>query len=365
MDCLQLDDVQRDWLRHRFKAADAGHPAIAALHRSVSALIASDASVVRADWRVPAADAAYGIPRLCSRVPLPPEQDDCEDLLASILENARLPALPIVFHKLQQQLEDPDTSVDDVAWTISMDPKLTVSLLRLVNSAFFGLKVHVETVSRAVAILGAKRLSALATGTLLLGLFHERPPQAIDVDEFWRHSVACGLAARTIGICIGRETPERLFVAGLLHDIGWLALCCERPDLACGALRESAHSGDMLHECEQRVLGFDHGVLGYRLAAKWNLPPAIASAIAWHHEPEKAVADSANALHMDDVDIVHFADLVVHAMGASITCDQFVPRLDPQSWERLGMAPEHVGMVVHAVATELEMTLELLRAEAA
>jgi HD-like signal output (HDOD) protein len=351
-----LSDVQRRWLDHRFRAMDMGHPAAAALRAAVAGHLERGAPVVHGGWHEPEPSEIHGVPRLCNLVPEPCDSGPPPDI-RQVVSTACIPPLPSVFHTLQSQLEDPAASPDDIAWTISMDPRLTASLLRLVNSPLFGLRVKVDTVSRAVAILGAKHISTLAAGTLLLGLFHERPPRAIDIDEFWRHSVACGLAARTLAICAGHTMPERHFVGGLLHDIGWLALCCGRPDLACAALRHSGRTGCALHEAEQHCFGFDHAGVAYALAQQWELPATIASAMRWHHQPP---AD-AKGQPVFDAAVVHVADVIVHAMGYSVAADQFAPALEPYFWNDAEVPVESLDVVVRTVYAELELMVDLLQ----
>ena len=152
---------------------------------------------------------------------LPPPLGIRKKDLASLLDgDVALVSLPHIFTEINRVISDPRSSAIHVADVISKDPNLTTRLLRIVNSAFYGFPSKIDTISRAVTILGSKELSTLALGTSVLKIFNDIPADLVDMKSFWEHSVACGIAARMIASYKNIANTERLFVAGLLHDIG-------------------------------------------------------------------------------------------------------------------------------------------------
>ena len=145
-----------------------------------------------------------------------------KDLAALLEGDVGLASLPHIFTEINRVISDPRSSAIHVANVISKDPNLTTKLLRIVNSAFYGFPSKIDTISRAVTILGSKQLSTLALGTSVLEIFKDIPADLVDMKSFWEHSVACGAAARMIASYRNIVNTERLFVAGLLHDIGRL-----------------------------------------------------------------------------------------------------------------------------------------------
>ncbi|MCH8313372.1 MAG: HDOD domain-containing protein, partial [Nitrospinae bacterium] len=163
----------------------------------------------------------------------------------------QLATLPEVFYKLNAAIEDPDCTFDDIGEIISVDPALTVRLLRIVNSAFYGFSTQVETVTHALTIIGTDQLNQLVLATSVMNQFKGIPGDLLDMDSFWRHSITAGLAARSIAALSGEYNVERFFVAGLLHDVGRLVLCIRAPDETGEILKKAEDSGKPLYVEEQ------------------------------------------------------------------------------------------------------------------
>ncbi|MZH02607.1 MAG: HDOD domain-containing protein, partial [Nitrospinae bacterium] len=201
-------------------------------------------------------------------------------------ENEPLASLPNTFYKLREVVADPSCDFDDIAEIISIDPSLTLRLLKIVNSAFYGFRGEIETVTHALGVVGTEQLMQLVLATTVVGQF--KGVDMIDMECFWKHSVACGLAARAIHQARGEYDGERFFVAGLLHDIGRLVMCLKAPDQLRVVLDFAKKSGDRWHKAEAKFFGFDHGSVGGALLRAWNRPKSLQEAIAHHHFPASA-----------------------------------------------------------------------------
>ena len=150
------------------------------------------------------------------------------------------------------------SSAQAIGDVIGADPALSARLLRLANSPYYGIPSRVETISRAVTILGMKELYSLALTVSVISAFKDIPNQLVNMASFWRHSVTCGVIARTIAEIKGLSDRETLFVAGLLHYIGRLLLYQRAPAHAMGVLACARRSGSLLFQAEKEVMGLDH-----------------------------------------------------------------------------------------------------------
>ena len=191
---------------------------------------------------------------------------DIQDL---INENEPLASLPNTFYKLREVVDDPGCDFDDIAEIISVDPSLTPRLLKIVNSAFYGFRGEIESVFHAMGVVGTEQLMQLVLATTVVEQFKGIPKDLVDMNYFWRHSVACGLSARAIHRARGEYDGESIFVAGLLHDIGRLVMCLKVPDQLKIVLDFAEKSGDRWYKAEAKYFGFDHGGVGGALLRAW------------------------------------------------------------------------------------------------
>jgi HD-like signal output (HDOD) protein len=210
-----------------------------------------------------------------------------QDIVAATGE---LPALPSTTARLLKLLDDDTVGADEVLDIIGRDPALTANLLKLCNSAYYGLRRRVGTVHEALIMLGNRAVVSLAFATSLGDVL--RGPLAgyhLERDELWKHALAVGVgAAHILGNAGDRGRRERAFTGGLVHDIGKLVL--NGPLKA--KLQQLPPAGDfvVLLEGERAILGFDHAQAGAALAESWNFPPALAAVIGAHHAPVGAGA---------------------------------------------------------------------------
>ena len=195
---------------------------------------------------------------------------------------------PAICMRLFELIHSPQASARDIAEVVSIDPNLTVRLLRMANSSFYNLSGKVDTVSRAVTIIGNSELYSLVLSISAVKSFTNIANDLVNMDTFWRHSVYTGLLARALARRVNMLHPERLFVAGLLHDIGSLVLYHYRPDTMRDLLLVSHGDEDVLYHAEMETLGFTHAGLAGALLEEWQLPEELQQAVTWHHDPGSA-----------------------------------------------------------------------------
>ncbi|WP_072696409.1 HDOD domain-containing protein [Desulfovibrio litoralis] len=259
----------------------------------------------------------------------------------------RLPSVPPVLSELHSVISRRHSTADHVAKVILKDTGLSVWLLRLVNSPFFGFAVKVETVSRAVALVGIKQIQSLAIGGALNGLAARLRPDVLDIRSFWRHSMSVGVCAQEIWRITGRAEPERLFVAGMLHDVGHLLLATTAPETFKSVSYTTRSRKGYSWEVENELLGFDHARLGGMLLHRWNMPlPLIMSALR-HHSAE-------GMDRYNEAAVIHIADIITKGLGASTHFADPVPHLLPEAWEISSLSPEMLPSIIEAMQVKIE-----------
>ena len=261
-----------------------------------------------------------------------------------------LVTLPDVFIRINQLVEDPDSTLDDISKVVSQDPSFTVRLLRVANSPFYGFSSSIETVSRAVTLIGTSQVRNLALSTSVSSTFAGLPNGLVSMDNFWHHSLYCGLVARILAHRVRKSDPEAVFTAGLLHDIGELVIFNRLPAQAKEALLLVLDSGDELpvYEAERQTMGFDHAQVGGELARQWHLPPLLVDCIAFHHDIKQAQNCPRETA------IVHIANILAQMAEVDTLDPDDVSPIDSQAWEITGLdAEETVESTIREAQEEI------------
>ena len=208
-----------------------------------------------------------------------------------------LPPFPAVALQLMGLL-DSDVPVKDVVKLLRMDPALSAEILRVSNSPLYGLSRHVDSVSHAVVVLGGDAVKRLAL-TVALGRFTQNFMKHKGLRRCWDHSVACALIAEDLAEFAG-QTKDRAYTAGLLHDVGRLALLACYPDEYENLLAVASENDFDFRTTEKKLFEIDHCSAGQWLSKSWNLPPDMTEAIAGHHEPGLAHGSLASLIAVSD-----------------------------------------------------------------
>ncbi len=251
-----------------------------------------------------------------------------------ITESSQLVSPPEVWVKMNELIHNEHASAADMAEVIQHDPGLTASILKVVNSAYYNLARQVDTVSRAIAIIGTNDLYNLATALTAAKVFSNIPCHLTSPEVFWRHSIATGILAKKIAARCSILGYERLYVAGLLHDIGSLLLYSRYPDLSSEVLMVANGDEEVLHQAEIDIIGFSHAKVSAELLKLWNMPDTLISAIEFHHEP--ALADQ----NVVDAAIVYLANYIANLQAGSAFMQDVgvdLVAIDSQAWDITGL----------------------------
>lgn len=215
---------------------------------------------------------------------------------------SNLVSLPRAYYRISEMLDDPRYGSADIGKVIAHDPSLTARLLRVVNSAYYGLPSKIDTIPQAITVLGARPLRELVLATSVASAFDKISTELVDMADFWHHSIYCGILARTLARRQRLGQPEQIFVAGLLHDIGKLVIYHQLPEQAAEVFARFAESDQPFYRVEREVLGFDHAAVGTALLTIWKLPELLRTTVTFHHMPTAA------ARFVDEVAFVHVAN---------------------------------------------------------
>jgi len=274
-----------------------------------------------------------------------------------ISDVSRLVSLPEICLKVTAMVEDPDASIEDIGKVISQDPGLTVKILKMSNSAMYGFASEVDTVSRAITLLGTRQIRDLVLATSAFDTFKGISNSLMTMDDFWYHSILCGLAANQLTKLCGLRNGDGLFVGGLLHDIGQLILFNRLPEQSQEAILLTMEGPEELemHQAEYKLLGFNHLDVGQKLAYQWNLPPYLQYCIGFHHKPEQSPD------FKQEVSIIHIANTIAVLAELNTSDEELGPAVDDFAWQQTGLDSSIYPRVIEEINAEYAEIEALLR----
>jgi signal transduction histidine kinase/HD-like signal output (HDOD) protein/CheY-like chemotaxis protein len=276
-----------------------------------------------------------------------------EETAVSFDEEA-IPTLPVVALQLLEAAMDENADASRIVKIIRNDPALTAKVLQAANSAQYGFRGEVTTVERAAALLGNNSVRAIALSVSFFQTFRGRmaPGDEFDPRDFWKHSIGCALLSESLGKRMGRKDLGVLFVGGLLHDIGRLALHLTDPQAYGRIIAESYHHSQSVMDEERSFFGADHTAFGSRLGTHWNLPVSTVDAIRLHHTPlTQFVVDSHKTPH--PYEIVCLANVLVNRQWLNTQGYQVPTPVPSQIWEYFGLRPESEADLVRGLLGEV------------
>lgn len=269
-----------------------------------------------------------------------------------VLKNINLLSLPETAMRINQMVSDPNSTASDIGDIISQDPSLTARLLRVVNSAFYGFPSQIDTISMAITVLGTRQLRDLVMTTSVINRFRDIPTNVIDMENFWCHSLTSALAAKNFANHMKISNSERLFVAGLLHDIGKLVMYITLPDPSRQVIEVAGEPQVDSSHVEEAIFGFTHSQVGAELLRQWKLPESLIEPVAFHHTPA-----SAN-VYPQEVAIVHLANIIANDIQSPISADDD-NIADPIAWKELGLDPSLLERLHEEVYQQLDDVLSI------
>ena len=253
--------------------------------------------------------------------------------------DAKLISLPEAYFNLKKVLDQPEYSMAEVAVAINHDPALTARLLRLVNSPYYGFTGTVDTVFRAVTMLGARQVHDLALATSVAQAFEGLDNQVMQMSSFWSSSVFCGIAAKNLAKACNILNSERLFVAGLLHNIGHLIMYQTTPQLCQQAIAQAQHTQRPLYLVEREIMGLDYARIAGALMRQWLLPASLRETVECHIEPEHSKT------FKQETFVLHIAAQLSAALTYGCKADSGIAKFQSSALEVTGLTIEQYQSV--------------------
>ena len=246
----------------------------------------------------------------------------------------RLVSLPEVCIRVNEMMDDPMVNATDIGKIIAQDASLTARLLKIVNSAFYGFQARIDTVSRAVTVIGLRELRGLVLAASAVESFSKLPNDVLNLVNFWRHSVYCGVIAQLLAQRCDVLHSERLFIAGLLHDIGKLVISNKMVKESREVIKRVEAKKALDFEVEQAILGFDHAEVGGELLSEWNMPESLCNSVKYHHRPQAAMEPSI------EICIVHIANIMTIRAEHGVDENMVAPAIEAIALEMTGLTEE-------------------------
>lgn len=263
-------------------------------------------------------------------------------------------SLPDIYFQLSEMIRDSRFSLADIGKVIAKDPALSARLLRIVNSPFYGFQAKIDTISRATAVIGIDDLTNLVIATTVVDHFGKIPSELIDMTSFWMRSVQTAVIARLLAKHSAVLHTERLFLAGLLHDIGSLVLSQKMPEQYLRVLLATDHDRRLQAGFEHELIGFTHADVGRELLKSWGLPESLYETIGNYLDPTDA------QVHKLDTHLLHMAarlaDCGMLADGIEATVEEF----SSQSLTLVRLTRDKIVAIMADMEDEFLQMFELL-----
>lgn len=255
------------------------------------------------------------------------------------------PTMPGAGAKMLALLEEPDSAVSEIEEILRYDPGLTANVLKLANSAYFGVPSTIGSLKQAVILLGLKRLMQLVVASCVSAVMDKSVAgYELPAGDLWRHSVAVSIAAEALAKRKKRVGSQDVFTPALLHDVGKLVLgAFVQEELE--AIRNIAAKGVPFVIAENMILGTDHAEIGARILKHWNLPSDVINAVRWHHDPDSPEASNIQ------MDVVYLANLLCQTPATSGQAGGQAVELSPAVIDRLGIQVDQFEVIAGKVAS--------------
>ena len=270
-----------------------------------------------------------------------------------------LPIQPVIASQINKEFSLETFTAKSLGVIISKDTALATKVLKLANSSYYGLSCQVDTVERAVTILGINTIKNVATSLSLASIFHQTDPTLFDSNGLWHHSLGCAVVAKNLLSVKNQKLAEMGFLCGIMHDMGKIALFQQMPKQMQEVFRQMQETGKGQFEAEMSILGFNHPKVGAMMAESWHFPPTYVMAVSNHHDPPSlsqgdeqigAVLATATFIGNKIAKILHF--------GSST--DQTVPVIKPEAFEVFGVVSQDLPELLKNIKSDYQVISESL-----
>ncbi|OGQ86723.1 MAG: hypothetical protein A2512_08740 [Deltaproteobacteria bacterium RIFOXYD12_FULL_56_24] len=280
------------------------------------------------------------------------------DFLRKIKE---LPTISAVASEINTLDKNDSLNAKSLGPIIARDPALTAAVLKLANSAYYGMPREIASLERAITILGFDTIKNLALTISVFHVFKNREGQSLDLKGLWYHSLGVGLAAKHLVLhssilAANKTLPEQAFVCGILHDIGKIAFAQNLPAEMAEILKQTRNGPIVQHEIEKNILGFNHQKAGQVMAASWNFPESYQTVIRLHHTPSAAAIGDPEVAAL--VRAVYLGNKIAKALHLGESTDHHMAMVTPHDLKNMGLSTQMLGEIIPQIKNEYAKCLE-------
>jgi HD-like signal output (HDOD) protein len=248
-----------------------------------------------------------------------------------------LPTLPVIINNIIVTAKSDKSSANDLARIISNDQALSARVLKIANSPYYGLPKKIDSITRAIVVIGFREIVSIALGSGIFKTFSSNKNDALlDMNDLWKHSIGVGFASRLIEQKTGVEAQESTMLMGLLHDIGKIVFLIYFPEEYAEVLEKQRAKRVSLHIVEKELLEIDHAEMAYLLMKQWNFPDSISLPIRSYHNLAECPVE-----YMNRGMIIHVGDYVCHRAEIGHSTNLF-PEKSEEVFSAIGLSLEQV-----------------------
>ncbi len=272
-----------------------------------------------------------------------------------IKKTGGIPSLPEIIQKVNRTVSDDNATADQLGKIIEKDQALTSKVLRLANSSYYGLSRHVDSISRAITILGFNSVSSMALAVSVGGMFAGKGREgSIALTDLWEHSLACGIGAKAVMDNVQNSSTDKAFLGGILHDVGKVLINMKFQQEQKAVISSVCGGGIKLLDAERQILGFTHAEIGAIMGELWNFPKDIVETVRYHHRPLSA------RISRDTVCAVHMGNEIVKAMGLGKSTEPHVLPVMEEEWKCLEIKQAELPKIISAIHDEFNRAEEFM-----
>lgn len=267
-----------------------------------------------------------------------------------------LPTVSTVAMQINDEIKKESLTAKSLAALVNQDPSLTAKLLKLSNSAYYGLVRQVTTMEKAVTVLGLNAVQSMAMTISIYKVFKAGPVE-FDFPGLWLHSLGCGVAAKNLMLAGSPQLADQAFVCGVIHDVGKIAIADKLPEELAAMMALIQEKQMSQAAAEDEVLGFSHQKIGGRMASFWNFPDNYVFAVKSHHKtfPLK---------EQDDPDAVSLAEAVMvgnkiaRALAFGKSSNPAREQVTPQELEAFGISGTSLAKIIQQIKDDFKEFIE-------
>ena len=260
-----------------------------------------------------------------------------------VTNTKQISSLPEIFTRIDAAINAPNSSFQYIGALVSEDVALSLRVLRVANSSFYAFPGKIDTIGRAMSVIGTKELRDIILATTIFDMFAKLDAPCVSMMDFWQHSIACAVAARVLATHRREVNPEMYYAAGILHEVGRLLIAAQCKDQYQEILERLNNHDQLVIEIEQEVLGFDHCTVGGLLVKRWKLGKFHQECIRYHCSPGDAREFPLGAA------TIHIAEIIVTALEIGDAASFCVRPMDEQAWAMLDIASEDLDSIIERI----------------